>query len=71
MSVTDRLTPREREVLRLRVQGLGTGQIAKSLGITPHTVRKHLDNAVSHTGTGDLVVAAVLFDRAERHNEPA
>lgn len=71
MSALDCLTPRERQVLRLRVQGLSTGQIAKSLGITPHTARKHLDNAVSRTGTGDLVMAAVMLDRAERDTEPA
>ena len=40
-----RLTPRERQVLILVSNGLGNEAIATELGITAHTVRKH----VSHT----------------------
>ena len=39
------LTPRERQVLSLVSNGLGNEAIATELGITAHTVRKH----VSHT----------------------
>ena len=39
------LTPRERQVLVLVSNGLGNEEIATELGITAHTVRKH----VSHT----------------------
>lgn len=50
------LTDREREVLRLRAQGMGMGEIAARLGISEHTVRKHRDNAVRRSGTGDQTV---------------
>lgn len=66
MNPCDKLTEREREVLRLRARGMGPGEIARQLRITPHTARKHLDNAVRRTGTGDLVVTVVLLDRMER-----
>ena len=66
MNPLDALTEREREVLRLRACGYGPGEIARRLRITPHTARKHLDNAVRRSGTGDLVVTVVLLDREER-----
>jgi DNA-binding CsgD family transcriptional regulator len=35
------LTPRETEVTRLLLRGLGSAQIALSLGISRHTVKDH------------------------------
>ena len=37
-----RLTPRQREVLRLIVDGLSAPSIARRLGISVHTVRNHI-----------------------------
>jgi DNA-binding NarL/FixJ family response regulator len=68
---TDRLTAREREVLRLRGRGLGVGEIATRLGISPETARKHRDNAVQRLGTGSEIAAAVELDRAERERRTA
>jgi DNA-binding CsgD family transcriptional regulator/PAS domain-containing protein len=46
-----RLSPREREVLRLLVQGHDTAGLADRLGISPHTVRDHLKNVFRKTST--------------------
>jgi len=44
-----RLSPREREVILLLVQGLDTAGLADRLGISPHTVRDHLKNVFRKT----------------------
>ncbi len=43
-SLAQDLTDREREVLSLLAQGLGTSDIAQSLSISPSTVRNHVQN---------------------------
>jgi DNA-binding CsgD family transcriptional regulator len=45
-----RLTPREREVLRLLADGLAPQQIAASLGITPKTVATHVEHIYTKLG---------------------
>ena len=70
MSVDD-LTPREREVLRLRGLGLGTREIAHRLGISPDTARKHRDNAVRRSGTGSETRAVLELDRVDRSTATA
>lgn len=40
----DRLTPREVEVLRLMAEGLNGTEIAQNLGISPGTVRAHVEH---------------------------
>lgn len=67
----DRLTPREQQVLRLYGRGLGAGEIASHLGISPGTARKHLDNAVQRMGTGSRVVSVLALDRADRERSTA
>lgn len=37
------LTPREKTVLRLLVQGLSTKEMAQELGLSPDTVKDHLE----------------------------
>jgi DNA-binding CsgD family transcriptional regulator len=58
----DGLSPREREILELVAQGLTNAQVARTLWISPGTVRKHLENAYEkldvHTRTGAV---AALF----------
>jgi len=41
-SLTDSLTPREREIAELAAKGLKNNEIAKELFITENTVRTHL-----------------------------
>jgi two-component system nitrate/nitrite response regulator NarL len=38
------LTPREEEVLALLAQGLSVKEMAKALGLSPDTVKDHLEN---------------------------
>ncbi len=55
----DDLTDRERDVLRLVVQGLTNGQIARRLGISERTVKGHLTNVFTRLGVGDRTSAAL------------
>ena len=64
------LSPREQEVLGLLEQGLTTGAMADTLGISPHTVRDHLKHLYRKTGVkgrGELLglVARVSRSTAE------
>lgn len=52
------LTPRETEVLRLLVTGQTNKQIARELGISPETVKDHLNNLYRKLDAGDRVTAA-------------
>jgi DNA-binding CsgD family transcriptional regulator len=67
---SDRLTPREREILELVAGGRTNGEVAKLLWISPATVRKHLENAYDklgvHTRTG--AVAALRAPMAPSAN---
>jgi len=46
----DVLRPRERSILELYADGLGTGDVANLLVISPHTVRTHVKNALQRLG---------------------
>jgi DNA-binding CsgD family transcriptional regulator len=48
---THNLSPREKEVVKLLVEGLTTTAMADRLGISPHTVRDHLKNLYRKTAT--------------------
>jgi DNA-binding CsgD family transcriptional regulator len=56
------LTPREREVIALVADGRTNGEVAHALGISPETVRKHLENAYERLGvhTRTAAVKAVF-----------
>jgi DNA-binding NarL/FixJ family response regulator len=57
----DKLTPREREILRLIADGLGNEQIGTRLFISPQTVRTHVGKAMEklevHSRTEAVAVA--------------
>jgi DNA-binding CsgD family transcriptional regulator len=56
-----KLTPREREVLTLVRQGLTNRSVARSLRVSPHTVRKHLENAYTRLGVQSRTAAVTAF----------
>jgi DNA-binding CsgD family transcriptional regulator len=57
----DLLTPRERAVLAHVADGRTNGELAQLLGISPLTVRKHLENVYEkldvHTRTAAVAAA--------------
>jgi NarL family two-component system response regulator LiaR len=59
----DDLTPREREVLRLMVEGLANKQIAQRLGIGEKTIKTHVSRVLAKLGVADRTQAAVLAIR--------
>lgn len=54
------LTPRELTVLSLSAEGLTAATVARRLGISPHTVNKHLENAYRKCGTRDRLSTVLL-----------
>jgi DNA-binding NarL/FixJ family response regulator len=58
-NIADELSGREREVLQLVAKGLANKQIARSLGITEHTVKVHLGSVFRRLGVGDRTSAAL------------
>jgi two-component system, NarL family, nitrate/nitrite response regulator NarL len=59
------LTPREREVLRLIVEGADNVAIGRALSISPHTVKQYVTNIFEKLGVHSRVQAAVYAVRAE------
>jgi DNA-binding NarL/FixJ family response regulator len=59
--ILDRLTLREREVLRLLCQGLQTLEIAENLGLSKHTVRTHLGSVLVKLGANSRTGALVKY----------
>jgi DNA-binding NarL/FixJ family response regulator len=66
-SAREALTPREREVLALLIQGHTNRQIAEALLITPNTTKKHVDHILQKLGVSTRAgaVAAALRDGAQ------
>jgi DNA-binding CsgD family transcriptional regulator len=56
------LRPREAAILRLYGEGLGTGQIAELLVLSPHTVRTHVRNARRRLGVTSRREALVVLE---------
>jgi len=55
----DSLSPREREVLQMMADGVGTRQVAVRLGISYATVRTHVRSISAKLGTSSMVKAVV------------
>ncbi|MEU2248546.1 response regulator transcription factor [Streptomyces sp. NPDC019224] len=62
--LVDSLTPREREVLRCMVAGLGRKAVAERLFLSPHTVRTHMQNVLGKLGVHSTLAAVALARRA-------
>lgn len=58
------LTPRERQVLRCMVAGLGRQAVADRLYLSPHTVRTHMQNVLGKLGVHSALAAVALARRA-------
>ncbi|RKP57365.1 DNA-binding response regulator [Cohnella endophytica] len=56
---TERLTEREKEVLRLIAQGNSNKELAAACGITEKTVKTHVSNILSKLGLADRTQAAL------------
>ncbi len=61
---TDRLTPRELEVLRLLAKGLTNRQIASELGVSMETIKTHVERICHRVGASDRTGAVAIALRA-------
>jgi RNA polymerase sigma factor (sigma-70 family) len=66
-SALSELTDRERDVLKLLVQGRTNPQIADQLGITANTVKKHVDHILQKLHVSTRAAAVAVAMRAERN----
>ena len=64
------LTPRERDVLSLVIDGYANKQIARRLGITEKTVKGHLTNLFQRIGVSDRTQAALWAERTGIFRRP-
>jgi DNA-binding NarL/FixJ family response regulator len=60
---SERLSPREREILQLMADGLEPPQIATRLGIAPATLRTHLQNMLMKLGVHSKTQALLMAVR--------
>lgn len=63
-----RLTVREREVLGHVARGLTNKAIARELGLSPGTVKVHVERLLAKLGATDRTQAAVMATASERSN---
>ncbi|MFJ6212634.1 LuxR C-terminal-related transcriptional regulator [Streptomyces sp. NPDC092296] len=62
--LVETLTPREQQVLRCMVAGLGRQAVADRLYLSPHTVRTHMQNVLGKLGVHSTLAAVALARRA-------
>jgi DNA-binding CsgD family transcriptional regulator len=60
----DRLTPRERDVLKLVSGGLSNAEIAARLGLSGHTIHRHIANILTKLDLPSRAAAAALAARS-------
>jgi DNA-binding CsgD family transcriptional regulator len=66
-ALATRLTSREGEILDWIAAGRTTREIAQLLAVSPHTVRKHVENILAKLGVGTRSAAVALVSaRATR-----
>ncbi len=63
---SERLSPREREILQLMADGLESPQIVASLGISPATLRTHIQNILTKLGVHSKTQAVLIAVRQGR-----
>lgn len=59
LPMPERLTDRERDVLRLMVSGIGNGEIADALHLSEGTVRNHVSSIFAKLGVNDRTKAVL------------
>jgi two-component system, NarL family, response regulator LiaR len=59
LGLTEQVSERELEVLRLIARGVKNAEIAEALAISPHTVKNHVSNILLKLGLPSRVQAAV------------
>ncbi|MDC7218900.1 MAG: helix-turn-helix transcriptional regulator [Spirochaetales bacterium] len=64
-----KLTNRERDVLKILVNGKSTKEIADELFISPDTAKKHINNIMSKTETHSRLEIYVLMDKYVKKSE--
>ena len=62
-AVTDRLSPREHEILQLLAEGLGDEEISERLFVSPKTVRNQMVSILNKLGVDSRLQALVLAVR--------
>ena len=62
--LVDTLTPREKQILRCMVAGLGRQSVAERLYLSPHTVRTHMQNVLGKLGVHSTLAAVAVARRA-------
>lgn len=71
VSLIDKLTPRELEIVRLAAGRLGDKEIAQRLQLSPRTVQNHLHRAYEKLGvSGRAQAAQRLSDHYSGQSEP-
>ena len=69
MSLVDRMTVRQKEIVRLMTTGKRPQEIARQLSISPWTVRTHVRNVKARVGINDtlclVAMSAVEFNQED------
>ncbi|MEU7476800.1 response regulator transcription factor [Lentzea sp. NPDC042327] len=65
------LTDREHEVLSLLADGMSTVEAARSLGVSPATIKSHVSHALPKLGARNRLEAVLLIRNSTRPYHPA